>query len=94
MVGSHPSRKILDLAREPGIEVTGRVPETPPFFDRAAVAISPLRLARGVQNKVLEAMSMALPVISTGRAAQGLGEVPTDTLRIADDGRSASFSVR
>jgi glycosyltransferase involved in cell wall biosynthesis len=73
------------LAQKDGIEVTGRVPETPPYFDRASVAIAPLRLARGVQNKVLEAMSMALPVVSTTQAAQGLGEVPKGTVRIAND---------
>src|SRR5262249_29990734 len=64
-------------------EVTGRVPETPPWFDRATVAIAPLRLARGVQNKVLEAMSMALPVVAMPQAAQGLGELPPGTLRTA-----------
>ncbi|MGE3175384.1 MAG: TIGR03087 family PEP-CTERM/XrtA system glycosyltransferase [Planctomycetota bacterium] len=83
IVGSRPVPAVRALAALPGIEVTGRVPETPPFFDRAAVAIAPLRLARGVQNKVLEAMSMGLPVVSTPQAAQGLGEVSPTTLRTA-----------
>ena len=56
VVGSRPSPRVTALARVPGVTVTGRVPETPPWFDRAAVAIAPLRLARGVQNKVLEAL--------------------------------------
>lgn len=73
IVGSRPSPKVQQLTRHPGITVTGRVPETPPYFDRSAVAIAPLRLARGVQNKVLEAMSMGLPVVCTPQAAQGLG---------------------
>ncbi len=83
VVGSKPTAAVQALAREPGITVTGRVPETPPWFDRAAVAIAPLRLARGVQNKVLEAMSMALPVVCSPQAAQGLGDVPAGTLAVA-----------
>lgn len=85
IVGSRPSPRVQALASQPGVEVTGRVPETPPWFDRAAVAIAPLRLARGVQNKVLEAMSMALPVVATSQAAQGLGSVGPDTLLVADE---------
>ncbi len=94
IVGSRPVDSVKALAQRPGIEVTGRVPETPPYFDRAAVAIAPLRLARGVQNKVLEAMSMALPVVSTTQAAQGLGDVPPGTLRIADEPEAMVAAIR
>lgn len=83
IVGSKPVPAVQALAQLPGIEVTGRVPTTPPWFDRAAVAIAPLRLARGVQNKVLEAMSMGLPVVATPQSAQGLGPVPPGVLHIA-----------
>ncbi|MHC5063842.1 MAG: TIGR03087 family PEP-CTERM/XrtA system glycosyltransferase [Planctomycetota bacterium] len=76
VVGSRPVASITALQDSPGIEVTGRVPETPPYFDRASIALAPIRLARGVQNKVLEAMSMSLPVVSTSQAAQGVGEAP------------------
>jgi sugar transferase (PEP-CTERM/EpsH1 system associated) len=82
IVGSRPNAAVKALAQRAGIEVTGRVETTPPYFDRAAVAIAPLRLARGVQNKVLEAMSMGMPVVSTPEAAQGLGDVPAGTLSI------------
>ncbi|MFY9345870.1 MAG: TIGR03087 family PEP-CTERM/XrtA system glycosyltransferase [Planctomycetota bacterium] len=84
IVGSKPVPAVLALAQQPGITVTGRVETTPPWFDRAAVAIAPLRLARGVQNKVLEAMSMGLPVVASPQASQGLGEVPPGTLAVAD----------
>jgi sugar transferase (PEP-CTERM/EpsH1 system associated) len=92
IVGSKPVPRVQALATLPGVTITGRVPETPPYFDRAAVAIAPLRLARGVQNKVLEAMSMALPVVSTPQAAQGLGDVPSGTLTVAD-GAAATIAA-
>lgn len=84
IVGSRPVANIRTLSDREGIEVTGRVPETPPWFDRASVAIAPLHMARGVQNKVLEAMSMGLPVVCTQSAAQGLGPNAADILQIAD----------
>ena len=91
VVGSKPVPRVQTLARQPGVTVTGRVETTPPWFDRAAVAIAPLRLARGVQNKVLEAMSMALPVVASPQAAQGLGDVPPGTLTVAD-GEAATIA--
>jgi sugar transferase (PEP-CTERM/EpsH1 system associated) len=93
VVGSKPVPKVLALAQQPGITVTGRVPTTPPWFDQAAVAIAPLRLARGVQNKVLEAMSMGLPVVSSPQASQGLGDVPPGTLTIADGETATTAAV-
>lgn len=91
IVGSRPTARVQALGQSPGVTVTGRVDTTPPWFDRAAVAIAPLRLARGVQNKVLEAMSMALPVVSSPQAAQGLGDVPPGTLTVAD-GEAATIA--
>jgi sugar transferase (PEP-CTERM/EpsH1 system associated) len=85
VVGNRPVPQIRRLDGHHGVEVTGWVPETPPWFDRAAVAVAPLRLARGLQNKVLEAMSMGLPVVATSAAARGLGRVDGDTLCVADD---------
>jgi sugar transferase (PEP-CTERM/EpsH1 system associated) len=74
VVGSRPVAAVQALHDRDGIEVTGRVPEVTPWLHRASVAVAPLRLARGVQNKVLEAMSTGLPVVATPAAAQGLGE--------------------
>ncbi len=92
VVGSRPTARVQALAATPGVAVTGRVPETPPWFDQAAVAIAPLRLARGVQNKVLEAMSMGLPVVSSPQAAQGLGPAPADAVAVAD-GAAATIAA-
>ncbi|HZN41452.1 MAG TPA: TIGR03087 family PEP-CTERM/XrtA system glycosyltransferase [Planctomycetota bacterium] len=93
VVGSNPAPKVRALARVSGVEVTGRVPSTVPWFDQAAVVIAPLRLARGVQNKVLEAMSMALPVVSSSAAARGLGAVPPGHIVIADDAPATIAAV-
>ncbi len=73
VVGSRPAPAISALHGRDGIEVTGRVAEVPPWLDQAAVSIAPLRLARGVQNKVLEAMSAGVPVVASPEAVQGLG---------------------
>lgn len=94
VVGNRPNAAIQALDGRHGITVTGFVETTPPYFDRATVAIAPLRLARGLQNKVLEAMSMGLPVVATQKAAQGLGSVPSDTLSVADDPATITAEVR
>ncbi len=72
IVGSHPTRAVRALARLPGVEVTGFVDDPRAWLARAAVAVAPLRIARGIQNKVLEAMAMGLPVVGTRAATQGV----------------------
>ncbi|MHB1402065.1 MAG: TIGR03087 family PEP-CTERM/XrtA system glycosyltransferase [Thiobacillus sp.] len=72
VVGSHPSDAVLELARQPGVVVTGSVPDVRPWLAHAACAVAPLRIARGVQNKVLEAMAMARPVVASAQAAEGI----------------------
>jgi len=54
------------------VVVTGSVPDVRPYLAHAACAVAPLRIARGVQNKVLEAMAMARPVVATAQAAEGI----------------------
>lgn len=72
VVGMHPSRAVRAQARPGSIEVTGAVPDVRPFFHRAAVATAPLRVARGVQNKVLEAIAAGVPSVVTPAVAAGL----------------------
>jgi len=72
IVGSRPGAAVLALASRPGVVVTGGVPDVRPYLAHAACAVAPLRIARGVQNKVLEAMAMARPVIASAQAAEGL----------------------
>jgi sugar transferase (PEP-CTERM/EpsH1 system associated) len=72
IVGSRPSEAVGALARQPGVVVTGTVPDVRPYLAHAACAVAPLRIARGVQNKVLEAMAMACPVVASAQAAEGI----------------------
>jgi sugar transferase (PEP-CTERM/EpsH1 system associated) len=73
LVGSHPTAVVRGLAStESGIEVTGHVADVRPYLWRGAVAAAPLLTARGVQNKVLEAVAAGLPTVITPVVAQGL----------------------
>jgi sugar transferase (PEP-CTERM/EpsH1 system associated) len=84
IVGRRPVSAIEKLNNLPGVEVTGEVPDVRPYLEEADIAVSPLKLARGIQNKVLEAMASGLPVISTKEAAEGIdGQHDTEFL-IAD----------
>jgi sugar transferase (PEP-CTERM/EpsH1 system associated) len=76
LVGRRPTPKVLRLGELPGVEVVGQVPDVRPYVAAAAVAVAPLRIARGVQNKVLEAMAMARPVVASPQALAGLGDRP------------------
>lgn len=72
IVGADPTRTVRDLAHQPGVEVTGRVADVRPYLERAAVFACPLRFGVGIQNKLLEALAMEVPVVSTTVAADGL----------------------
>jgi len=85
IVGSQPTETVQQLSRNPGVTVTGGVPDIRPYLKHAACAVAPLRLARGVQNKVLEAMSMARPVVATPQATEGLAARIGLELLEADD---------
>ena len=72
IVGSKPGREVQKLAALEGVHVTSRVPDVRPYIAHAGAVVAPLRVARGTQNKVLEAYAMARPVVLTGAAANGL----------------------
>ncbi len=88
VVGAHPSAEIRALHGQRGIEVSGRVDSTVPWFERACMAVVPLRIARGIQNKVLEAMAMGLPVVTSPKAFQGIRAEPGQDIFVADDDES------
>ncbi|WP_343519227.1 TIGR03087 family PEP-CTERM/XrtA system glycosyltransferase [Sphingomonas sp.] len=72
IVGRKPDAAVQALAKIPGVTVTGEVPDVRPWVAAASVVVAPLKLARGVQNKVLEAMAMARPVVASAAAATGI----------------------
>ena len=85
IVGAHPTDEVRALEATPGVRVTGFVDSVTEWAQRAAVAVAPLRIARGIQNKVLEAMACGLPVVGTTSATQGVeGQHGRDYL-VADD---------
>jgi sugar transferase (PEP-CTERM/EpsH1 system associated) len=85
IVGRNPAEAVRRLAREPGVTVTGSVPDVRPFLAQAGVAVAPFRIARGIQNKILEAMAMEVPVVATSTAVQGFAASGPSGVRVADD---------
>ena len=85
IVGTRPSAEVQALAGEQNVVVTGSVPDTRPYIAHAEMAVAPLRIARGIQNKVLEAMAMAKPVIVSPEALEGIAAVPGSELLLAAD---------
>lgn len=85
IVGSNPTPAVKDLATLPGVTVTGFVDDIRSYYAMANVCVVPLRLARGVQNKVLEAMSMGKAVVTTTKANAGIQAEDGKQLLIADD---------
>jgi len=72
VVGMNPDSAVRELASDPSVVVTGRVGDVRPYLKHARVVVAPLRVARGIQNKVLEAMAMAKPVVVTMSTAAAL----------------------
>lgn len=72
IVGMNPTASVCQLERLPGVTVTGGVPDIRPYLQHAGVVVVPLRIARGIQNKVLEAMAMGRPVVATPQALEGI----------------------
>ena len=91
IVGSNPAAAVRALADLPGVSVTGRVTDVRPFLSHAAAVVAPLRVSRGVQNKVLEGLAMAKTVVSTPQALEGISVDEQDVM-IAHD--STEFADR
>mgnify|MGYP001065131929 CR=1 FL=1 len=93
IVGHAPPPEIQQLARLPRVEVTGTVPDVRPYYEQATVFIIPLRLGGGTRLKIVEAMAMGLPVVSTTVGATGLDVHSGEDILIADDAASFTDSV-
>lgn len=84
IVGQKPAPAVRELAAIEGVVVTGRVPTIEPYIAGADVVVAPLRMGSGTRLKVLQAMSMARPVVGTSLGCSGLGVVNGEHVRIAD----------
>ncbi|CAH1385699.1 TIGR03087 family PEP-CTERM/XrtA system glycosyltransferase [Candidatus Nitrotoga sp. M5] len=86
IVGSRPTAAVQELAHLSGVVVTGAVDDVRPYLAYAKLSVAPLRIARGLQNKVLEAMAMAKTVIASPQAAEGILATSGKELHIASNG--------
>lgn len=74
IIGRSPTPEVLALAAD-NVTVTGTVPDVRPYLQHAAIVVAPLRIARGIQNKILEAMAMARPVVASSECAAAVDAV-------------------
>ncbi len=85
IVGSNSGADVKRLGKLDGVTVTGAVPDVRPYIFHAAACVAPMRVARGIQNKVLEAMAMGKPVIVTSSALEGIEATSGLEVILADD---------
>jgi sugar transferase (PEP-CTERM/EpsH1 system associated) len=85
IVGARPSPSLERLKKLAGVTVTGSVPDVRPYLAHAALAVAPLRIARGTQNKVLEAMAMGIAVVASTNAAAGIDAAAGRDFLVAED---------
>lgn len=83
IVGSRPDERVRALAQQPGVVVTGAVSDVRPYIFHADVSVAPMRIARGIQNKVLEAMAMARPVVASPQGYEGIAAQAGQEIAIA-----------
>ena len=94
VVGANPTPAVRALAaRDASIDVTGRVDDVRPYLWRAAVSIAPLHLARGLQNKVLEAVAAGLPVVMTSPVREGMPDALDSVCTVADEPEAFATAV-
>jgi glycosyltransferase involved in cell wall biosynthesis len=93
IVGKDPPAGLLALAGDPRVDVTGTVADLRPYLAQATVAVSPIRYGVGIQNKVLEAMAMAAPVVSTPQATTALQTQAGQDLLVADTSQGIAESI-
>jgi polysaccharide biosynthesis protein PslH len=93
IVGSNPTPEVTALANIQGVQIKGFVEDIREYYQKADICVIPLRIARGVQNKVLEAMSMARPVVSTFTAFTGIRAEPGTHLLVEDNEQAFAKTV-
>lgn len=93
IVGSNPSAEVLKLAEDKKIVVTGYVEDVRPYLRKANLCVVPLRIAQGMQNKILQAMASGVPVVTTTKGNQGIQAESGKNIIVDDDPVGFSKSV-
>jgi sugar transferase (PEP-CTERM/EpsH1 system associated) len=93
IVGADPSRRVRRLGELPGVTVTGAVPDVRPYVSTSAVSVAPLSIARGTQNKVLEAMAMGVPVVASEQVAGGVDAIPGEHFLVASSPAATADAI-
>jgi len=88
IVGRDPAPEIWALSHDPRVEVTGTVSDVRPYFARSAVCVIPVRIGGGVKQKLLEAMAMGMPVVTTSFSCIGIPIKPEVHVLVRDDPES------
>ena len=93
IVGKDPTREIQALAEHPAVTVTGTITDLRPYLRRATAAVTPVTYGAGIQNKVLEAMACATPVITTPQAISALQAVPGRDVLVAEQPQALAQAI-
>ncbi len=93
IVGADPSPAMQQLGSLPGVTVTGSVPDVRPYIRGSALMVAPLAIARGTQNKILEAMAMGVPVVTSRAAAGGVDAEAEKHFLVADSAQDITAAV-
>ncbi|HKA43526.1 MAG TPA: TIGR03087 family PEP-CTERM/XrtA system glycosyltransferase [Burkholderiales bacterium] len=93
IVGADPTPAVRKLGELRGVTVTGSVPDVRPYLYRSALMVAPLNIARGTQNKILEAMAAGVPVVTSGVAAGGVDAAAQEHFLVANSAEEHSAAV-
>jgi len=94
IAGSSPVEKIIALSDDPDVIVTGFVDDIRPWIQKASVCITPMRIGSGIKNKILEAMAMNKPVVSTTLGGGGINLIDGENILLADDKYTFAEAVK
>jgi polysaccharide biosynthesis protein PslH len=93
IIGADPSLAVRKLGEQPGVVVTGSVPDVRPFLRKSALTVAPLNIARGTQNKVLESMVLGIPVVASRLAARGVDAIDGEHLLVAGNAQEYAQAI-
>ncbi|NJN43450.1 MAG: glycosyltransferase, partial [Anaerolineae bacterium] len=93
IVGKDPPKLIQALSENHNVNITGTVPDLRPYLRTASLAVAPITYGAGIQNKILEAMACATPVITTPKAVSSLKVSPNEDIVVAEDSTTFANAI-